>query len=144
MKKFNIPRVLPRFNEGLLGQTLESPEVNLQMMNRMLVKKERQGGLVFGYHGTSAKRAREILAHGFKDHTCVEGGFGVHVWDDEFQSNAVFPGKNRAIEEDDSQYAVIRVRCREAAPDLLMGRPQWLALAKNIEILDVQFFDRDS
>lgn len=109
-------------------------------LNEMIAKKERQQGVLEGFHGTSASRARSIQETGPENYRCVEGEFGVWFHDDEKKGNAQLHGIDKAREDGDSQYAIIRARSAEARPDL-RGRPQWIAAADKLEILSVEFFD---
>jgi hypothetical protein len=110
------------------------------VINRMVEKLKRQGRIVEGAHGTSAVRARIIMENGFEDYTCVERSFGVHFHDIEYEGNAHGHGRTKAKKEGDSEYAIITAKLFDPSPDFLMGRPQWLVLAKNIEILGVSYF----
>jgi hypothetical protein len=135
----NMPEKFYQYEEQ---QKSPQTEEELRKLNTMIEKKERQGGIVYGYHGTSAKRAREIQQKGFQDTRCVEGEFGVYFWDDDYPNNALAPARKKAEEDGDNQYAVIKARCTNARPDFLMGRPQWLVNSGDIEILDIQFYEK--
>jgi hypothetical protein len=138
-EKFSLTQKFYHYKEK---QRSPQTKEEQRKLNAMLKKKERQGGIVFGYHGTSATRAREIQQNGFQDARCVEGGFGVYFWDDDYPNNALAPARKKAEEDGDNQYAVIEARCTNARPDFLMGRPQWLVNSGNIEILDIQFYEK--
>ena len=106
---------------------------------RMIRKKERQNGMLEGFHGTSASRARAALENGFVDQRCVEGEIGIWFHDDKLPRNAHLHGQDKAREDGETEYAVIKARSMESRLDL-RGRPQWVAPAKSLEILSVEFF----
>lgn len=118
----------------------EFPGRREAVINNMVEKLKRQGRFVEGAHGTSAVRARIIMENGFENYTCVERSHGVHFHDIDYQGNAHGHGKTKARKEGDSEYAIITARLFDPSPDFLMGRPQWLVLAKNIAILGVSYF----
>lgn len=121
-------------------------ESQLKMLNYMIDKKILNNGIIIGYHGTSKTRAEQIIEKGFEDRNdrkIVGESPGVFVWDEEFKGNATSPGKKAAIEDDDTEYALIKVKILNPEPDFKMGRPQWKGLSKDITILGVEFYSID-
>ncbi|HBQ50792.1 hypothetical protein A3B42_04050 [Candidatus Daviesbacteria bacterium RIFCSPLOWO2_01_FULL_38_10] len=127
-----------------IGEAYREPQVRgpqsqeqLDSLNRMIAKKERQGGVVKGYHGTSASLGREIMRGGFKDQRDAEGGFGIYFWDEEVANNARLYGQDKAKKLGESEYAVIEAELNDPRPDFLMGRPQWVVNGDNANILNI-------
>lgn len=120
----------------------------LQNVNRLMAKLDRNGGIAIGAHGTSATCAAQILVGGFEDRVPKRGGFkdqrGVYFWDEEYADNASIPGRQRAQEEGDDSFAVVWARLYRPSPDYKQYRPQWRALACDVTITEVRYYDLSS
>lgn len=131
---------MDRFIEERLAQRGPQTQEQLNNFNRMIAKKERQGGLVTGYHGTAESLAREIMEKGFENNRDIEGGYGVYFWDEEVSGNAREHGREKAKRLGEEVYAVIEAQLKNARPDLVMGRPQWVTSAEDATIKNVIFY----
>lgn len=120
----------------------------LHNVNRIMAQRDRNGGVAIGAHGTSATRAAQILVVGFEDCVPERGGFqdqrGVYFWDEEYANNAFMPGRQRAQEDGDDSFAVILARLCRPSPDYVRYRPQWRALARDVTITEVRYYDLSS
>ncbi len=130
-----------------IDQSYREPQVSgpqsqeqLDSLNRMLAKKERQEGVVKGYHGTSASLGREIMEGGFNDQRDAEGGFGIYFWDEEVANNARWHGQDKAKKLGENEYVVIEAQLNDPRLDFLMGRPQWVANRDNAKILNITYY----
>jgi hypothetical protein len=114
-------------------------------VERLVRKSKENGGIVIGFHGISATRARRIAVSGFEDRAPERGQWrdvkGVYFWDEEYKRNALGPGRNRASEDGDDEFAVVEASLLNPAPDYKMLRPQWRALANNIALLAIRYYD---
>ena len=127
-------------NEGI-GPQFELDDEQYDLIEKMLQTKEQNGGVVIGYHGTSASRAREIESTGFENKVAVDQRSGVFAWDEDMQENAINFGKSRAIKDGDSEFAIVRVEMTNPEPDYHQGRRgEWKAYADKVKILDIQFY----
>ena len=115
----------------------------LQGLNRMLAKKERLGGILEGCHGTAASIGRQIQEGGFANYKSVDGSVGVWFHDDSVAQNANLHGRDKARELGEDEFCLIKARLTNPTPDLEQGRPQWLAQADKIEILEITFHKTD-
>lgn len=123
------------------GPQDELDEQQDEVIAEMLRKRERQGGIVIGYHGTSAANAREIEANGFKNHMSADGRSGVFAWDENWMTNAIYFGKDRAQRLGESEYAIIKVEMTKPEPDYAHGRAgEWKAWADTTKVLEVEYY----
>jgi hypothetical protein len=130
-------------HEGF-GPQFELEDDQYQAIDAMLQRKEKNHGVVIGYHGTSASRARMIEANGFENRVAVDQRTGVFAWDETMKDNAKSFGKDRAKKDGDSQYAVIVLEMTNPEPDYLQGRNgEWKAYADQTKVLSVQYYSVD-
>lgn len=113
-----------------------------KMFNKMLAKIKKQSEEVVGWHGTSGKIGKIIKDQGFKNFRCQEGGYGVYFWDEDCRDKAIEIARERMSGNGDKEFALIKAKIKNPNPDLLMGRPQWLAEAEKIKILSIEFFKK--
>ena len=115
-------------------------EEDLRRFNDNLGRKAANGGIIIGYHGTSASIGKIIEESGFEDYTSVDGTVGVWFWEEGWRDNAISPGEKKANEQGDLEYAIIKAKLTNPAPDLSpFARPQWKANKDQIEILGVEY-----
>lgn len=89
--------------EGI-GPQFELEDHQYDVIEAMLRTKELNGGIVIGYHGTSATKAREIEANGFENKVAVDKRSGVFAWDESMKENATSFGKKRAEQDGDASH----------------------------------------
>lgn len=129
-------------SKGMRDLSLETKLELLRIEKLMREKKEAQGGIARGFHGTSALRARAMELTGkFNNYTCILGMYGVHFHDEDRGDNAHAHGRYKAQDDKDNQYAVMEVSSPAAVPN---GYPyQWIAHAESITILNVKYYNLD-
>lgn len=115
---------------------------SLEIIKQLEAKLARGGGVVRGFHGTSASNAKAIERVGLTNQLCVEGETGVWFWDEDVAQNAAYNAQRKARETGDSQGAVIEGNLRHPRPDQ-KGRKQWLANASDVEITGIKYMNLD-
>lgn len=115
-------------------------EEDLKRFNDNLRRRNANGGIIIGYHGTSASIGKIIEESGFEDYTSVDGTVGVWFWEEECRNNAISPGETKAKIQGELKYAIIKAKLTNPAPDLSpLARSQWSANKDKIEILGIEY-----
>jgi len=105
-----------------------------------LARREANGGVIIGYHGISASKARIIESHGFAPFRANDYTFGVWFWEEDCREHAIQAAIHQAEQSHESTYALLHARLHHPTPDFLYGTPKWIVHPEGIEILGFQYF----
>lgn len=103
------------------------------------------GGIATGYHGTSASAARSILETGFRNShpTRLDQNSAVYFTDGDDEkclAGAQGYGIDKALWNNEREYAVFRASFRNPEPDFMTGQSIWAVQARNIIEYSVEFY----
>jgi hypothetical protein len=106
---------------------------------------QESGGIATGYHGTSASAAHSILEDGFRNShpTRLDQNSAVYFTDGDDEkclAGAQSYGINKALWNNEREYAVFRATFRDPEPDFMTGQSIWAVPARNIIMYSVEFY----
>ena len=127
--------------EFLVASAFLEPE-SWKRYEEQLSRFTKQGWVVTGYHGTSAKIANIIQAEGLRPYTCGEGKFGIWFNEAGWKNNSHYVGIRKSRKQKDPEYAVIEALVWNPIPDdPCLARPQFRVTdVGNIKVVSIEYY----
>lgn len=114
-------------------------ELTVRKLSENLRRKQENGGVIFGYHGTSATEGRVIETNGFSHYSCAEI-YTVWFWEEQWKDNAIIDGEKKAIGRGDTKYTIIYARLKDPIPDLSpQALPKWVSTREKIQFKGIEY-----